>query len=393
MSQAMSARQIRSYLLRNTGPQQFFTQPFATLQTFNIPKNIPLNQPLVSLSMRWKGRFTVTTNFTDTAPEAPQNIIQQFQLRGTHNTLGALTPFQMSGATLFALNRLFGIRGNSVYITNAAGQVREPDLGSPMGLGAAFFSVANSPYDIDIQWTIPVYPYNVADSEIVEYLYNAASWGQTLQLQIITADQTAFGTTGVGTFSGFGSASGTPTIDLLTTYASLGPLQNSIAQAVCVRNVYNVSQILQANATNVRLQLLQNQRTMNVVQKTGTLKAGTSAGVSAFATLSDTITEQTQLVVNNNQIRNLQYNDVTKEFYGSRMDTVQPQGYLGISFVDGQPANHAVSAFKGDRLPGSAQFNINTNVVGAAASNAGEVIQDMIYGEPVVAGAGASSGS
>lgn len=383
----VSAKTARSYIMRTTGPQPFFTQTFQTLQTYNIPKNIPLQQPLAFLHIRWQGRFTVATSFTALPPEFPQNILQQIQLRGTHATLGSLTPVQMSGATLFALNRIMGLRGNSIIING----VLQPELGSPMGLGnAAFLSTGGiggaGIYDIQVNWTIPMGPYNVTDAEAVQYLYNAASWGQTLQLQIITADATAAGTTGAGTFTAFGSNSGSPTIDILTTYASLGPLKNSIAQAVCVRNVYQINSVLQANSTNVRLQLLQNQRTMNVVVKTGTLLAGTSPGVSVYATLSDGITEQNQLLVNNNPIRNLQYNSVSKEFYGSRANTHIPTGYFNSSFIDGFPASHAVSGFKGENLLGSAQFNQNANVVGANSANIGEVIQDMIYGEPVVAG-------
>jgi hypothetical protein len=171
------------------------------------------------------------------------------------------------------------------------------------------------------------------------------------------------------------------------TYASLGPLANSINQAVAVRNVYTINSVLQSNGNMVRLQLLQNQRTLSVVQKTGTLLAGTSAGVSVFGTLSDTITEQTILRVNNNPIRNLQFNDVTSEFYGVRANTTQPQGYLAILFNDHNPVMNAQSAFKGDQLQGSAQFDIASNIVGAAGSNTGEIVQDMIYGEPQVAGA------
>jgi len=65
---------------------------------------------------------------------------------------------------------------------------------------------------------------------------------------------------------------------------------------------------------------------------------------------------------------------------------VQPTGYKNISFVDGFPASHDQTAMKGDMLSPGAQFDIATNVVAANAANGGEVIQDMIYGEPVIAG-------
>lgn len=386
----LSGKDVQSYLMRTTGPQPFFTQSFATLSTFNIPKNLPLQLPLAYIQIRWKGRIAVATAAATPSPEAPQNILQRIQLQGTHATLGTLMPIQMSGATLFQLNRIFGVRGNSVII-NGNRYVQEGQ--SQLGLANAataipgypqFGSIAN--FDTQIFWTVPVFPYNVVDGQAVQYLFNPASWGQTLQLQIVTADATAFNFLPANTtFSAFGSATGSPAIDIMLVYASLGPLRNSISQAVSVKNVFQINTVLQSNANNLRLQLLQNQRTLNVMLKTGTSLAGTSAGVSAFGTLSDTITEQEYLRVNNNPIRNLQYHDATKEYYGYRFDTVIPQGYQNISFSDSNPAPNAFAGFKGERLPGSAQFDLASNVVGAAGTNIGEVVQDMIYGEPQVA--------
>jgi hypothetical protein len=383
----LSPKQVQSYLMRTTGPQQYFSQAWQSLATIQIPKNIPLNQPLAFLQIQWSGR--VTTDGTGFVPgqEAPQNILQNVQLQGTHNVLGSLKPINMSGATLFAMNRLLDRDrgGNSVIINGT----RMPDLGQPMGLTAAQFGAASTTYDVNIFWLVPFFPYGVADHVAVQYLLNAQAWGQTLQLEITAADQSAWGTGALAhsTLTAFGSNSGSPVINLNLVYVSLGDLQNSIAQAVCVRNVTNINSILQSNANGVRLVLLQNQRTMNVIQKTGTSQAGTSAGVSAFATLSDTFTEQTIIRVNNNPIRNLQFNAQTKEFYGQRFNTVLPTGYLNISFVDGQPAPNVYAAVKGDQFPGGAQFDIAANIQNANAANVGEVVQDMIYGEPVVAGA------
>jgi len=382
-AQALTAKQVRSYIMRTTGPQQFFTQTFSTLGTFNIPKNIPLLLPLAYIMIRVKGRYVVGAASFVPSPEAPQNIIQQVRLIGTHATLGQLTPIQASGATLFALNRVFGVRGNSYIDTGT----RFAELGKPMGFTQAQFGTTATTHDFELFYTIPVFPYNVPDEQAIQYLYNAAAWGQTLQLQIVTADGTAWNTTaGNITFSAFGSGAGSPSIDIMLVYASLGPLATSIQQAVRVLNVTSLTSVLQANSNGVRLALLQNQRTLNVIQKTGTSQAGVSAGVSAFGTLSDTQTEQTILRTNNNPIRNLQFNDATAEFYGYRFDTVMPTGYLNLSFTDSNPLPNVHTGFRGEKLPGGTQFDIATNVVGAGGTNIGEIIQDMVYGEPVIAG-------
>lgn len=388
----LSGYKLKQYIMRTTGPQQFFTQTFSTLSTFNIPKNIPLLLPLAHIIIQFHGRITVGTSFTaGVSPEAPQTLLQQVQIKGTHSTLGFLTPVQMSGASLFAMNRLFGNRGNAFFSTTASGvQTLQPELTSPMGIGTAFYSTTGGDgsghYDTDIFWVIPTYPYGVADADALLYLWNAQAWGQTLQMQLTTGDQTSIGTTGAATFTAYGSNSGSPVINILLDYVQMSALQNSVWQAVSVKNVYTINSVLQSNANNVRLQLLQNQRTANVVLKTGTLLGSTSAGVSVFGSLSDAICEQTQIYANNNPIRNLQVNMCSKEFYAQRFNGGLIQGYLPISFVDSWPAINPHLAYKGEKLPGGAQLEVRSNVVGAAGTNQGEVIQDMIYGAPVVAG-------
>lgn len=391
----VSSRSLASYLLRTSGPEYFFTQAFSVLQTFAIPKFLALVRPLLAFHFRWKGRIVIgTANLTNISPEAPQNIIQRVTIKGTHTTLGNVTLYDGSGATLFALGRVFGVRGNSVYING----VRQPEFqgGSTVaiasggavgnGTGATFGNTGT--YDLEIFYTLPIPPYFVPDGQNALYLLNPAAWGQTINITVYTADGSAFGTVGTATFtySSFGSGAGSPTIDMYTTFAQLGNLRNAIQQGVPVRNVQPISSVIQAAGTQVRLQQLQNQRTTAVALKTGTQLAGTSAGVLSFGTLAENITEQATLQVDNKLLRNMQNNDMTKEFYGFRQETVQPIGYLAFPFIDGEPANNSFAAYKGDKLPSGAQFNLLANVVTPAATNIGEVIQEMILGEPVVAG-------
>jgi hypothetical protein len=371
-----------NYIMRTTGPQQFYSFPFVTNQNFNVPKNIPLNQPLAYIHMQWVGRIVIgTANYTSVSPESLLNIIANFKLNGTHASLGNQTPFNISGASLFKIQKLFNIRGNSVYI----GDVRLTDDVLSAGIPTTTFGNTGT-YDVIINWTIPVFPLGLGDAQALLYTYNAAAWNQTLQLTIQTGDLTSFGVPAGGTtvaFSQYGSGSGSPTVNLLLTYISLGPLQNSVAQAVKVLNDIAINSVLTANASVVRLALLQNQKTTAVLQKTGTSQTSTSGIV--YATLSDSICEQTILRVNNNPIRNLLLNSVTKEFYGFRMNTVQPQGYLGIFFDDGNPAPNAWTAIQGQNFPGGAQFDIAANVIGAAGGNIGDIIQEYIVGTPVSA--------
>lgn len=386
----LTGKQIRSYLMRTTGPQQYYVQPWSDLTQFNIAKNIPLNQPLAFLHITLEGRLTLDASGGYTPlPEAPQNLLQLVRLQGSHAKLGSLALINMSGATLFALNKILSQRGNSICISDNGGSLNriDPLDQFPTGLTAAQFGTASHAYDFQVFWTVPVFPYGVSDDQAVQYLLNAAAWGQTLQLQLTTGDVTSLGAAKAhATLSAFGSASGSPSININLTYVSLGPLAASINQAVSVKNSYSIAGQLSSVQNQVRLQLLQNQRTLNVLTKTGTQQTGTSAGVVVYATLSDAILQQNQVRVNNNPVRNLQFNEVTKEFYGLRGNTVMPQGYLNISFSDGEPTPNSFAGFKGEQLPGSAQFDIAANVISSPANVTGEVVQDMIYGEPVVAG-------
>lgn len=392
---SLTQKQIAAYMMRTSGPELFYSFAHVSLSTTVVPRNIQLTRPLQGIIIQWKGRVVVSTaSYTALAVEAPQSIFQRITLRGTHQQYGALTPFDGSGPTLYALSRLYstgGGRGNSVYISNAnvnAGQpTRQTELTKPIGLvpggGApgsnAIFGFIGT-YDVEVDLYLPLYPYGFPDAQAVGYLFDPLDWGQTLQLTIQTGDFSSFGTNSTANvaFSAFGSGSGSPQINILLDYVSLGPLRNSIKKAVAIRNIQSPSAVLASTGNAVRMQLLQNYKTATVTTKKGTLLAGTSAGVIVFATLSDTLTEQHVLRVDNKPLKNFQFDSITSEFYGNRYQTVQPQGYLGISFVDGY---NALTVFPGDGLPGGTQFDVAANVLVAGGTEAMEVVQEMILGD------------
>lgn len=380
-----SMRDIRRYTGRYTGPQQFDNFAFAALATRVVPKPIPLPQPLSHMMIEWKGRIVIgVANYTSVDPESILNVIQNIRWTGTHLQLSNQTPWNGPFATLFKLMKLYGVKGNDVYING----VRLTDDTLSNGIPTATFGNTGT-YDIDIICTVPVYPFGVDDAQAMLYFYNEQAWGSTLQVQYSLGDLTAFGVPGTATvtYSAFGSGSGVPSVNISLVYGSLGPLAGRVGQAVCVRNWQAINTVLQANTSTIRLVLLQNQRTLNCVTKTGTLGAGRTAGIYVLSALSDTILEQTILRKNNTQIRNLFNNSTTKAFYGFRMQTVQPIGYLGLFFDDGYSQTNAFSAYEGDNpavLPAGAQFDIASQIVGAAGTNTGEVIQEYLVGHPVV---------
>lgn len=379
-----SPRDLASILGRNQGPEQFFQQVFTPGQSPILPKNLNVNRPLERIHLIWQGRVRVSgAPYADVAAEAPQTILSRIRLVGTHNKYGSLTPIDLSGATAFALTRLTRSRGSSLYING----VRQPELNVPLSQSAVTFGNVGA-YDLEIHYDIPLVPVLPAASVIstVPFLFQNANWGDTLQLQLFFGDATSFGTPAGGTtvaFTAFGTDGGSPLVTVETNYMILGPLSNSIASAVVVRNEQLQVAPLTANGNMVRIQLLQKQKTSNIFFKTGVLETGSGPGVSVFASLSDSILDFTQPVVDNKPIRNQQQNSAGKEYAGYAFETVLPGGYNNFTFVD---SLNPLTYYRGDLISGGSTFELDSNVIGGGSNVAAQVTQEQIIGDPGATG-------
>ena len=385
MAGNLTVRQVASLLGRNQGPEFFFQQPFATLNNVVIPKAINLNRPLERVHLVWQGRIAVgTANISPVYVESIQNLIQTFKLTGTHAAFKAITPVNLTGADAFAWPKLFKPRGGTTYVNLARSDNLDVPAGFPAGTGF-LGTTAGSPYDVEIHYDIPLTPVLpvAAKVSLVPFLYQQKDWGDTLQIFLTFADATALGTLGtaVVTFTAFQSGAGSPQLFLFTNYEILGALAESISSAVVIRNTQNVpqSQITSAASTLQRLQLLQKQKTTNILLKSGALASGTSAGVSVYSTLSDLIFQQTQVIVDNKPVKNNFLNAAFKEYSGYAFDARQPQGYLAFPFIDSM---NPLTAYPADQLAGGSVFELDSQVLTGGATNFAEVIQEMYLGVP-----------
>jgi hypothetical protein len=381
---AMDASRIaRAVLGRYQGPEFFAstTHTGVVTQTL-IPKNLSMNRPLAFLWLRWRGRVVIAgANYSAVAAEAPQSIINKIIVQGTFKGT-SLTPISISGATAYALTRLFGIRGSSSFI----GTTRQAELTSPLAQTLANFGNTGT-YDLDIWYAIPTFPIVSGSSRAqnqVPYLWQPADWADSLQVTLQLGDNTSFGTPAgmtTVTYTAFGSGAGSPTVEIYTEYAILGPLRAGFRTAALVRNENQITSGVTALATNVRLQPLQKQKTTNVILKSGVNLTGVTSGVNVFASLSDTILDRTQILVDNKPVRNNLSNLASKESIGYKFTTIEPQGYLPFSFIDSQSAR---TAFRGD-LPSvvgsGSDFGLYTDIVSANANNVINVIQEMIFAD------------
>src|SRR6516164_11248674 len=383
MPPQLTVRQVASLLGRNQGPEFFFQQPWTVLNNVVIPKAINLNRPLERIHMYWQGRIAQTVaNMSPVLPESLQNLIQTFKLTGTHAAFKAITPINLTGADAFAWPKLFKARGASTYVNGALAD----NLGIPAGFpaGTGFLgTTAGSPYDTEIHYDIPLTPVLpvAAKVSLVPFLYQQKDWGDTLQIFLTFADATALGTGGTTTFTAFQSGSGSPQLFLFTNYEILGALAESVASAVVIRNTQNIpqSQITSVSSTLSRLQLLQKQKTTNVLLKSGIIATGTSPGVSVYSTLSDQIFQQTQVIVDNKPVRNNFLNAAYKEYAGYSFDARLPQGYLPFSFIDSM---NPLTAYPADQLAGGSVFELDSQVLTGAGTNFAEIIQEQYLGVP-----------
>lgn len=386
----LSVRAIASILGRNQGPEFYWQQSWSALGQGVIPKAVNLNRPLERFAIVAQGRIVIGgANMTSTAPEGLlQFFLQNFKLLGTHDLYGAQTPINLTGADIFAWPKLFRTRGCSLYIN---GTLVDP-LGIPAGLPLATFGNTGT-YDIEVHYDlqlVPVFP-AAAKLNAIPFLYMQKHWGNTLQVQYALGDTTVLGTPAGGTtftVTAFGSGAGSPQLYFFTNYEILGALADSISSAVTIRTSQVIQGgILTANAaTPQRLVILQKYKTTNVVIKTGVALTTVSAGTSALASLSDTILQQTQVVADNKPVRNNFLNAAQKEYAAYAFDARHPQGYLLFPFVDSM---NPLTGYPANKLSGGSTFEVDSQVIGAAANNTGEIIQEYYLGVP----GGKSAGS
>jgi len=376
-----------SVLGRYTGPELFFQQNVALTaaggaQTVNLPRTLNLNRPVSDIFISLRGRITVTVGpYAAVAPEALQNLIQNIQIQGIHKDFGNLTPINISGATAFMWPALSQRSGIGTSIVNGVYQAFPASR--PM---ASNFSGAVGTHDFIVVLRIPVGPLlgqgQAVKRQYTNFLWMAEDWADSLQTQIRFGDASALGdpTGATVAFTAFQSATGSPVMSIHLGYSLLTQFARMVRSGVVIRTEQPTAQQQTALTTQAVLQTLQKQITANLLVKTGTIQTtGLTAGVDTLATLSDFQLDRTQITVDNKPVRNNQDNIVFKANEEALLNTLVPEGYFLLSFVEGQ---NALLSYRGDGLAGGSQFQLQSDVIAASANNRQRFIQEMIYGGP-----------
>jgi hypothetical protein len=289
----------------------------------------------------------------------------------------------MRGATAFTWPRVFGVKGNDLYIGSGAGApVRQADPGQPYQQTIANYGAVGS-FDIDISVIIPVGVCMGMGARVrstLPFLWKQQDWADSLQLRIDLADSSACGALngGTDTLTAYQSASGQPLLTVGLNYAQLGPLDNPRQPGeanLVIRNEIPYTQYTALTAAPTLITNLQKRKTTNILLKSGIVAPETAGLGPNYLTLDDQLCDMTQVQIDTKPVRNNSKNLSQKSHLGRMFETIEPQGYYPISFVD---STSPLTAFPGDTVGGGAQFQLLSAVMKANAGNLLTVVQEQI---------------
>lgn len=392
MAEDARARQMAA-LARYTGPKQIYSTTVTLTQAggpvqVDVPGYVNLELPAESIEVILRFRDVIAVaNMTVAAAESPMTLFQNARLYGNHRRWGAKDPYNITGATMFIWHQLFQFVGaTTIYGATVAAGAYLPPRSMPYAQTLASFGNVGT-YDVELHLPLPagllVGGVDQA-SEILNklpFLWRREDWGDSMKLRIVIGDSTAFGTNAGGTthtFTSFGSAAGLPSIDFHVNYALLGDYRNVQAKGLVLRSEQSIT-TLTGIANSQRVLLLDKNITPNILVKSGTILAGTSAGVQVFQTLSDAQLSTTRVLMALDPVRDITSNPAGKSYYMRKMNAYHPQGYYLISFTEG---GNMLQAFRAD-LPkySGATFELNSNVATAGATQQVNVVQEQVLSE------------
>lgn len=369
---------------RYQGPEQFFTKTvtMSAVETVRPSNPVPIARAIESFHFIWRGRLVIgTADYTTGVPEAPQTLIERIVIRGNHSRWGNQVFTDISGATAFASLKCYGPKGNVAL----NGTTLIAELGSPLpstGINAG----AQGTYDLEIHYEVPAGPWGAWNARMVApYLWREENYGNSIQIEVTVGDRTSLGTPAGGsttTWTAFGSATGSPSIEMYANYSMLGPLQGfgGDANGIVMRSEIVAAPSLTAATSGTQLGAqLRKSVTTNLLIKSGVILTGTTSGVNVFASLSDTQLARTRIMAAQQPIKDLRTNYATKAYYAQKFQSYAPQGYLPISWIEG---GSIFAALRAQDMKDGSQFNIETDLVSANANNRQQWVQEMIYGGP-----------
>jgi len=374
-----------STLGRYQGPELFqsLTVALGTPQTVVLPRQLNINRPLHSILISLSFRVTVTVGaYADVSVEAPQSILQNIQLRGIHRSYGSLIPYDVSGATSFAYSKLTQQNPLSERFISVGGGALTAAAAPGVPFTSPFTGAVNT-HDMILNYFVPLVPLMGIGQSVkrqqTNYLLMPDDWTDTLQLELRFGDASGLGdpTGATVAFTAFGSASGTPTLEVHLNHGILGPFARGMRSGVVIRNERQLTDV-QSLATQQRLTSLQKRITNLILVKSGLIETtGMTSGVQVFDTLSDAMLNRTQIEVDNKPLRQNDNNRLQRTYCGGMFNTTSMEGYLPLCFLEGQ---NPLLAYRGDGLSGGSTYELLTDIIAANAANRVNYLQEQVIG-------------
>lgn len=386
----LNVNQMISRVTRDQGPEFEQTLAFTALTQVSTPTSLRTDRKIRFFDLHMRGRLANAaapgTYRVQTLLGTPLfSLIQQFTLRGQHLRYGSQTPFVQRGETAAEFMAIM----NPNYIPRFSTSIN----GAAIVQGQALVNTASATQDFDFVLPIPMFPFDISPSDQTFYSLHGPDWPGNLYFDILFADVTALGvTTAQATLSAFGSGSGSPTLDILSERPLVGKdLASKIRPAVTFR-VQNFSQptaaVTGVSGSGVKLgDLTVGKDTTRIFIKAGAAQGGTSAGVTAYASVSDAIITRSFVSLDNRQLRfqNANADSVLQDYMARMYGRTTPVGYRMIDFISGVGTGTAnpKAAFQSSQLTAARKFELDADVV-AAGGQLSEFNQEMILGRPAL---------
>lgn len=393
-------RPLLARITRDQGPEFEQTLNFAPLTQVQTPTSIRTDRKIKWLQLHLRMRVTNaatgptlrtgppllgTTGSTGTAVNSSIvfSLIQQITVLGQHLTYGSQTVFQMRGEALAELLALM--------LPNYVPQWTVSANGGAATRFGALSTVATQTNDIEFNLPVPLFPLDCTPADATAYAIHGPDWPGNFYVNLLFADGTALATANPPTtFSAYGSASGSGTVDILSERPLLGKdYASSIRPAITYHITFSqqpTQAVVSGGGSSQKLCDLQvGKDTTRIFLKTGTQGSGQSAGVVAFGSLSDLIVTRTFVSLDSRALRFQNANDDAslQDYMGRTYGRWIPVGYKMIDFVDtpGIGPSNPKAAMGSSQFTAARKYELDGDIT-AAANQLAEVTQEMTLGAP-----------
>lgn len=385
----LSFRQVLKTLSRDQGPEYEQSLTFSRTAQIATPTALRTDRKIKYIMLNFRGRITVGASGVSFSSGSPIlgtplfRLIQLFTLSGVHLVQGSQTPIVIRGETQQELNMLMNFNYSPLW---TVGGVR----------GAALSGTANATNDVEFSLAIPCFPMLSAMLDIAENCINGPDWPGNLYVSLTCGDETTLGVAaGSVSFSAYGSASGSPSIDVYTVRPLLKvPIMNAIVSAIPFRlsitsQPTGVVSSTGGSPADLADLFVGQKNTTRIAIKTGILQTSPalSSGMIAYASLSDAILDATQFSLDGRNLRFNKHDLVFQDYTSLTYEHATPVGFRLIDFIDvpgsGSPNIHG--QFESAKLTAARKFQVNSNVT-VTANALCEVIQEMTLGKGAIVG-------